>query len=95
MLTKQIEINGERLTLGEALAGEVEDVQELQGTATEREKVDAMRRFISHCLNRGGFSVSAEELRSRFTLTETAFLFRHAIQVSGLRELPEGEALRP
>jgi hypothetical protein len=98
MLRKQVEIEGERFTLGEATAGAVEECQEVlreDSAASDSEKVAAMRRFLAHSLNRGGFTIAADAVRDRFSMTEIAFLFQHASRVSGLREVPAGEVLGP
>lgn len=75
----------------------MEEVQErLQAAgASEADKVAAMREFIAHVSRRGGGTLEASELPRQFTQTGIAFLFRHAIEISGLRALPEGEVLRP
>jgi len=97
MLLRQLEIDGKKYTLGEATSGAVEEAQDVLGTegTSEKEKIAAMRRFISHCLTRGGLPIDADALAQQFTVTEIAFLFRNATQVSGLRDVPQGEVLRP
>lgn len=97
MIRKTVEINGTKYTLGESQSGEMEDCQDtLANPALDnRTKTAAMRRFIVHCLNRGGNTTTAEALAVDFTTTESAFLFQHAMALSGLREVPKGEVMGP
>ena len=97
MVRKQVEVDGKKLTLGEASSGEFEDCQEtLANEALDgRAKTAAARRFIVHCLNRGGFSTTVEQVAAEFTTTETFFLLQHGMALSGLREVPKGEVLGP
>lgn len=100
MLRKQVEIEGKSYTLGEATAGVLEDAQDAEvamlGQPDEkRQKLALMRRVIAHCLSRGGFSVSAEELAQQFSYTELAALWSAAMEVSGVLVAKEGEAPGP
>jgi hypothetical protein len=97
MLTRKVEINGRSYVLGEATAGVAEEAQEGASApgVTVKEALAISRRLIAHCLNRGGYSISADELRDQFSITEIYFLLRHAKEISGLRDVPEGEVLGP
>ncbi|MEI7706121.1 MAG: hypothetical protein WCK73_16165 [Deltaproteobacteria bacterium] len=99
MYRKQVEIDGKKFTLGEAVAGEVEECQDALAASQEAGDVKmataAMRRFVAHCLSRGGFSISATDIPSQFSLTEEAFLFERAMDASRVRERPKGEVLGP
>ena len=99
MFRKQVEIDGKKYTLGEAVSGEVEECQEAlqasQASGDARMGTAAMRRFTAHCLCRGGFSISAADLPAQFSMTEEAFLFERAMDASRVRERPKGEVLGP
>ena len=96
MLTKTIEIDGKKFILGESTAGAIEDYQDAMSVAaTDRDRVMASRRFIAHCLERGGQPTTVEELRTLVSLTGQVTLDEAAIAVSQARRAKEGEVAGP
>lgn len=96
MLTKTIEIDGKKFALGESTAGAIEDYQDAMAVATgDRDRVLASRRFICHCLERGGQPTTMEELRNLVSLTGQVTLDEEAIAVSQARRVAKGEVAGP
>ena len=96
MLTKTLEIDGVKFTLAESTAGAIEDYQDAMNVAVgDRDRVLASRRFICHCLGRGGQPMTPEEFREKVTLTGQVLLDEEAIAISQARRTTKGEAAGP
>jgi hypothetical protein len=96
VLRKTVEIEGKSYTLGEATAGVIEDAQDRGASVTdEKEALRIQRSVIAHCLNRGGFSITADELPQAFAYSELKMFWEAVAELAGVKLVPKGEAPSP